>query len=109
MNVDRWSTGLWYGNVCHSAAQVRTSVQMFLVPANRDIVSFVHVTFDYFVGLLQLLVRQGPHNVFSLEQRFPGVDGRHAMPERLVEIPGHDDGVIRELVAQGCFLLQWLV
>ena len=78
------------------------------MPANRDIDSFVHVSvraIDSAVGLVELLSRQVPRNVLRLEQRLPRVDGRDAMPELQVELPGHDDGVARELVIQGCPLL----
>ena len=35
------------------------------------------------------------------EQGVPGVDGRHAMVELVVEDAGHDDGVTGVLVEQG--------
>ena len=94
-----------YGNLFRSVAPVRTSVVMSLVPANRDIESFVHRTVHDFLGLRHLVWRQLPHNVLFLEKRLPGLDGRHFMPEAHVEPPGHDDGVTRELVVQGCFLI----
>ena len=74
---------------------------MRLVPANRDVESFVNVSaraIDYAVGLVELLLRQVPHNVLPLEQRWPGLDGRDAMIELQVELPGHDDGGTKELV-----------
>ena len=83
---------------------------MSLVPANRDIESFVFSTsIDYSFGLVELVLRQLPHNFLFLEYRLQGVDGRNAMPELQVEIPGHDDGVTRELVVQGCSLLRLLI
>ena len=35
------------------------------------------------------------------EQGVPGVDGRHAMVELVVELAGHDDSVTWELEVQG--------
>ena len=79
--------------------------KMCLVPPNRDIVSVELFTVDYFHGGVLLLWRQLSHNVRLFEYIHPFRDGRHAMPEVLVEWSGHDDGVTRLLVVEGFFLL----
>ena len=78
---------------------------MSLVPPNRDIVSVELRTVDYLHGRLLLLCRQLSHNVRLLEYIYPGRDGRHAMPEVLVEWSGHDDGVTSILPVEGFFLV----
>ena len=101
--------GICYGNFLGSGNAVGTIGKMFVVPANGDIVSFGGVKIPLYLARRIHLIRcEAPHIASAIEYGVPGVDGRHGMGKVFAELPGHDDGVTRELVVQGFFAFRCL-